>query len=84
MVSDTPGSAIEVDYVIVFQLPTSKSEDRREQWDRAEHEYLSLLDTLRDCELEATGRPGTEGSNTILVFVRATDERLKQAVQDEQ
>jgi hypothetical protein len=76
--------AFGVDYVIVFQLPLSKPEDRREQWEQAEREYVSLMDRLRDCGLEATGRPGPEGSSKILVLVRASDERLKQEVQEEQ
>jgi hypothetical protein len=84
MATNAPSPAIEVDYVIVFQLPTSKAEARREQYERAEREYVSLMDTLRASGLQATGRPGAEGSNIILICVRATDERVRQEAQEEQ
>ncbi|KAM0790940.1 hypothetical protein ACM66B_004245 [Microbotryomycetes sp. NB124-2] len=70
------------DLVIVFD-PSVKATIQSERSGQAqdgvsvEQEYSNLIGALNDAGLHATGRPGTHGTNQVLVFVKSSNERLQ-------
>lgn len=74
------------DFVLVFKSIPSNGTFKDAQAKAHEaltDEYDRLLGVLKAAGLEATGRSGGKGTNTILVFVRATAARVAAEVHRE-
>ncbi|GAA5898715.1 Ist2p [Sporobolomyces salmoneus] len=79
------------DFILVFSLsdeyspirafgdisPSKLKSDRATQ---LQEEYEKLIGRLRACDLEATGRKGAEGTDTILILVRGKEKRILEEV----
>lgn len=79
------------DFVLVFSLsdeyspirafgdisPSKLKADRAKQ---LQEEYERLVGRLRACDLEATGRKGAEGTNSLLILVRGKEKRILEEV----
>lgn len=82
-------SQLQVDYVIVFSLlplqpKKSGIEDKSVQTNQLIEEYQLLIQRLKSAGLSATSRPGSKGSNELLILVTAHNEtRIKQEIQAE-
>ncbi|KNZ49712.1 uncharacterized protein VP01_4835g2 [Puccinia sorghi] len=80
---------LQVDYVIVFSLlplqpKKSGIEDKSVQTNQLIEEYQLLIQRLKSAGLSATSRPGSKGSNELLILVTAHNEtRIKQEIQAE-
>jgi len=79
------------DFVLVFSLEDKYSPVRafgeisepKLKADRAkqvQEEYEKLVARLKACDLEATGRKGAEGTDTILILVRGKEKRILEEV----
>jgi len=75
-------SAIDADFVLIFDASINRSEVTKPA-STLEQQYSSLLRTLRQTGLQATGRPGAPNTNEILIFVKATEGRLYSELQAE-
>lgn len=74
MVSEDP----KPDYIIVFKTGIdANSPDKAAAHQAAQDQYSNLLGVLKSSGLEATGRNGGKGSETLLIFVRATEKRVQ-------
>ncbi|GAA6043352.1 hypothetical protein JCM8097_008045 [Rhodosporidiobolus ruineniae] len=79
------------DFVLVFSLSTSQSpirglgENNRAkvkqlQAQQLKDEYNKLVELLRQADLTVTGRRGAPGTDTILLFVKASEKRVREEV----
>ncbi|EFP85529.2 uncharacterized protein PGTG_11885 [Puccinia graminis f. sp. tritici CRL 75-36-700-3] len=86
-------SNLQVDYVIVFSLSPLPNQNKLKKQaidERSKHtkelleEYQLLIQRLKSAGLSATSRPGSKGSNQLLILVTAHNEtRIKQEIQAE-
>ncbi|KAM0748366.1 DUF590-domain-containing protein [Meredithblackwellia eburnea MCA 4105] len=80
----------EVDFVITFDVTVKSAaasggnpKQKAEEVKALEHEYSNLIGVLHDAGLDATGRTGARGSDEILIFVRAKEERVVKEIHRE-
>ncbi|KAK4695877.1 anoctamin-10, partial [Phenoliferia sp. Uapishka_3] len=85
--TSSQGPTPAVDLIIKFTLnnlsTTTPADSKSQTAVSVEKEYDSLLGVLKDAGLEATGRPGAQGSNEVLIFVRATELRIQSEIHRE-
>ncbi|KAL8277249.1 hypothetical protein RQP46_010318 [Phenoliferia psychrophenolica] len=79
---DKHGPTPSVDFVITFSVAPEGS-DKAKATQAIEKEYADLLGVLKDAGLEATGRGGAQGTDTVLIFVRATEARVQAEIHRE-
>lgn len=80
---DKQGPSPSVDYIISFSIAPDGTDSKAKATEAIEKEYADLLGVLKDAGLEATGRSGAQGSNTVLIFVRASEERIQAEIHRE-
>lgn len=79
------------DFVLVFSLSdefspirafgeVSPAKVKADQAKQLQEEYEKLVARLRACDLEASGRKGAEGTNSILILVRGKEKRILEEV----
>ncbi|KAJ8292595.1 hypothetical protein OF846_004358 [Rhodotorula toruloides] len=56
------------------------SKVRSKRADQLRDEYAKLVEVLEGAELKVTGRNGAEGTNTVLLFVKAGEQRVREEV----
>ncbi|BGP13520.1 hypothetical protein JCM10213_005366 [Rhodosporidiobolus nylandii] len=85
--ADTSGAH----FVLVFSLSPSYSpvrglgeqneaQVRRLRSEQLKEEYDKLVETLRVADLQVTGRRGAQGTDTVLLFVKASEKRIREEV----
>lgn len=79
------------DFVLVFSLEDnyspvrafgeiSESKLKADRAKQVQEEYEKLVARLQACDLEATGRKGAEGTDTLLILVRGKEKRILEEV----
>ncbi|GAA5907924.1 hypothetical protein JCM5296_006134 [Sporobolomyces johnsonii] len=79
------------DYILVFSLSDQYSPVRRfgdkspsklkqQRADQIQDEYAKLVACLRACDFDVTGRSGAEGTDTVLLFIKASEKRVREEV----
>ncbi|GAA5921241.1 hypothetical protein JCM1841_001649 [Sporobolomyces salmonicolor] len=79
------------DYILVFSLSDqyspvrpygdkSESKLKQQRADQLQDEYAKLVACLRGCDFDVTGRSGAEGTETVLLFVKASEKRVREEV----
>lgn len=79
------------DFILVFSLSDeyspirafgdiSESKLKADRAKQLQEEYERLIKRLKACDLDATGRKGAEGTNSILVLVRGNEKRILEEV----
>lgn len=79
------------DFILVFSLSdeyspirafgeTSPAKLKADRAKQLQEEYERLVGRLRACDLEATGRKGAEGTDSILILVRGKEKRILEEV----
>ncbi|GAA5975577.1 hypothetical protein JCM11641_003539 [Rhodosporidiobolus odoratus] len=82
---------VQADYVLVFSLSSTHSPVRGLGESNADkvkalraqqikEEYTKLVDTLKQADLTVTGRRGAPGTDTVLLFVKASEQRVREEV----
>lgn len=71
--------------ILVFKtaLDTKDKANRAQAAARLEQEYQSLFGSLERCGMSATSRSGGHKAGTILIFVKASEDRLRLESQQE-
>lgn len=77
--NDGKAGLISCDFVIEFELaaPRKSTEPSKEQHQSLAAEYDTLMQQLDQAQLDATSRPGAVHGETLLIFVRVREERLR-------
>lgn len=78
-----------VDYVLVFSTSAtyspvrsfgqdSEQKVRQLRQTQLKEEYNKLVTTLKTADLDVTGRSGAPGTETLLLFVKASEKRIRE------
>lgn len=64
-----------VDFIIEFSIK-NKNKTKEEEIE-INQEYNNLINLLKEIELNSTSRFGNKGSDTLLIFIRASEIKLQ-------
>lgn len=72
-------SSLVADYVLVFDTSVNSPREKTPM----PNQYLEVVNALKQAGLHVTARPGAKGTETVLLLVRATPQRLFAEIEDQ-